>query len=89
MNEVETVKDNVTNLHFQNLISPVVSLPPPTQQATFLGAVLVFVFIFFGLVGNILLITAILSVKKLRSNIINIFIVSVSNRFDTIRLTTS
>lgn len=48
----------------------------PTRQATFVGAILAFVFIFFGLIGNILLITTILSVKKLRSNIINIFIVS-------------
>ena len=54
-------------------------LREPTRQATFFGAILVFVFIFFGLVGNIILITAILSVKKLRSNIINIFIVSVSD----------
>lgn len=49
----------------------------PTRQVTFIGAILAFVFIFFGLIGNILLITTILSVKKLRSNIINIFIVSV------------
>ncbi|CAF2071801.1 unnamed protein product [Rotaria magnacalcarata] len=48
----------------------------PTRQATFIGAILAFVFIFLGLVGNILLITTILSVKKLRTNIINIFIVS-------------
>lgn len=49
----------------------------PTRQATLIGAILAFVFIFLGLIGNFLLITAILSVKKLRSNIINIFIVSV------------
>jgi hypothetical protein len=49
----------------------------PTRQATFIGAILAFVFIFAGLIGNILLITTILSVKKLRANIINIFIVSV------------
>ncbi len=52
-------------------------LGQPTRQATYIGAILAFVFIFFGLIGNILLITTILSVKKLRSNIINIFIVSV------------
>ncbi len=49
----------------------------PTRQATFVGAILAFVFIFFGLIGNVILITTILSVKKLRTNIINIFIVSV------------
>ena len=58
------------------LASPL--LRQPTRQATYLGAILAFVFIFFGLIGNILLITTILSVKKLRINIINIFIVSVS-----------
>jgi len=52
----------------------------PTRQATFVGAILAFVFIFFGLIGNIILITTILSVKKLRSNIINIFIVSVREK---------
>ncbi|CAF0887144.1 unnamed protein product [Rotaria sp. Silwood1] len=52
------------------------TLQQPTRQATFIGAILAFVFIFLGLVGNILLITTILSVKKLRTNIINIFIVS-------------
>lgn len=52
----------------------------PTRQATFVGAILAFVFIVFGLIGNIILITTILSVKKLRSNIINIFIVSVRRR---------
>lgn len=51
----------------------------PTREATYLGAIIAFVFIFFGLIGNILLITTILSVKKLRTNIINIFIVSVSS----------
>jgi len=50
----------------------------PTREVTFIGAIFAFVFIFFGLIGNILLIATILSVKKLRSNIINIFIVSVS-----------
>ena len=52
----------------------------PTRQATTVGAILAFVFIFFGLVGNLILITTILSVRKLRSNIINIFIVSVKYR---------
>jgi flagellar biosynthesis protein FlhB len=52
-------------------------LRQPTRQATLIGAILAFVFIFFGLIGNLLLITTILSVKKLRMNIINIFIVSV------------
>lgn len=52
----------------------------PTRQVTFIGAILAFVFIFLGLIGNLLLITTILSVRKLRTNIINIFIVSV--RFD-------
>ena len=60
-------------------------LTQPTRQVTFIGAILVFVFIFVGLVGNLLLITTILSVKKLRTNIINIFIVSVrqqASRFE-------
>ncbi|CAF0924227.1 unnamed protein product [Adineta ricciae] len=48
----------------------------PTRQATFIGAIVAIVFIFFGLIGNLILITTILSVRKLRSNIINIFIVS-------------
>ncbi|CAF1479890.1 unnamed protein product [Didymodactylos carnosus] len=48
----------------------------PTREATFIAAMFAFVFIFIGLVGNIILLATILSVKKLRSNIINIFIVS-------------
>ena len=83
MNEASTddwsIKVNLTNHHQQQLIFTE-QLREPTRQATFLGAILAFVFIFFGLIGNILLITTILSVKKLRSNIINIFIVSV--RYD-------
>ncbi len=57
------------------------SIAQPTRQATFIGAILAFVFIFCGLIGNILVITTILSVKKLRTNIINIFIVSVRYNF--------
>ncbi|CAF0755524.1 unnamed protein product [Didymodactylos carnosus] len=48
----------------------------PTREATFIAAMFAFIFIFIGLVGNIILLATILSVKKLRSNIINIFIVS-------------
>jgi len=69
-----SIKTNITN-HNQFIFSDQVR--QPTRQATFIGAILAFVFIFFGLIGNIILITTILSVKKLRSNIINIFIVSV------------
>ena len=58
------------------------SIIQPTRQATFIGAILAFVFIFCGLIGNILVITTILTVKKLRTNIINIFIVSV--RYDLV-----
>lgn len=68
------IKPNLTDQH------PLVftdRLRLPTRQATFVGAILAFVFIIFGLIGNVLLITTILSVKKLRANIINIFIVSV------------
>ncbi|CAF1667654.1 unnamed protein product, partial [Adineta ricciae] len=65
---------NSTISNQTTLTSPL--LRQPTRQATYLGAILAFVFIFFGLIGNILLITTILSVKKLRINIINIFIVS-------------
>ena len=67
-----TLTPSPTNLTHHLLI--------PTRQATFIGAIVAIVFIFFGLIGNLILITTILSVKKLRSNIINIFIVSV--RFD-------
>ncbi len=69
-----SIKSNITS-HDQLILSE--HFKSPTRQATFIGAILAFVFIFFGLIGNLLLITTILSVKKLRSNIINIFIVSV------------
>ena len=69
-----SIRTNSTN---DNHLSLTDQLTQPTKQATFVGAILAFVFIFFGLIGNIVLITTILSVKKLRSNIINIFIVSV------------
>jgi hypothetical protein len=74
-----SIKINST-LHHQTLSTDQLATQP-TRQATFIGAILAFVFIFFGLIGNILVITTILSVKKLRVNIINIFIVSV--RFKT------
>ncbi len=73
---------NLTIQH-QQIISD--QLRQPTEQATFIGAILAIVFIFFGLIGNIILITTILSVKKLRSNIINIFIVSV--RYNSVSYT--
>jgi hypothetical protein len=69
-----SIRANITN---DDQLSFTDQLRQPTKQATFVGAILAFVFIFFGLIGNIILITTILSVKKLRSNIINIFIVSV------------
>jgi hypothetical protein len=84
MNEATLVTSNdwtiKANLTSYNQLIYHDQLSQPTRQATFVGAILAFVFIFVGLIGNILLITTILSVKKLRSNIINIFIVSV--RFD-------
>jgi hypothetical protein len=72
-----SIRTNLTNSN-QMIFNDQVRLP--TRQATFIGAILAFVFIFFGLIGNIILITTILSVKKLRSNIINIFIVSVRDK---------
>jgi len=82
MNEVTIVSLSDFSLKFNSTINYQTILTDqllkqPTRQVTFIGAILAFVFIFFGLIGNILLITTILSVKKLRSNIINIFIVSV------------
>lgn len=85
MNEITTttiILINNNSLKFNSTISSQLFITEqlskqPTRQVTFIGAILAFVFIFFGLIGNILLITTILSVKKLRSNIINIFIVSV------------
>ncbi|CAF0752552.1 unnamed protein product [Adineta steineri] len=69
-----SVNTTLSNYYQQKNFS---NLPrEPTRQATFIGAILAIVFIFFGLIGNIILITTILSAKKLRSNIINIFIVS-------------
>jgi hypothetical protein len=81
MDEATLVTSNnwsiTTNLTIQHQQIFSDQLRQPTEQATFIGAILAIVFIFFGLIGNIILITTILSVKKLRSNIINIFIVSV------------
>ncbi len=82
MNEVTIVSLSDFSLKFNSTINYQAILTDqllkqPTRQVTFIGAILAFVFIFVGLIGNILLITTILSVKKLRSNIINIFIVSV------------
>ncbi|CAF0809238.1 unnamed protein product [Rotaria sordida] len=80
MNEATLVTSNIWSIKanltssYQQTISD--QLRQPTRQATFIGAILAFVFIFFGLIGNIILITTILSVKKLRSYTINIFIVS-------------
>ena len=71
-----TMKSNLSNAQHQFFLD---QSKFPTRQATTVGAILAFVFIFFGLVGNLILITTILSVKKLRSNIINIFIVSVKS----------
>ncbi len=82
MNEVTIVSSNnislnlTSTIYYQTILADQLS-KRPTRQVTFIAAILAFVFIFFGLIGNILLITTILSVKKLRSNIINIFIVSV------------
>ena len=80
MNEVTVVPSNALLLQMNSTIRYQIT-QRPTEQATFFGAIFAFVFIFFGLIGNVLLITTILSVKKLRSNIINIFIVSVRENF--------
>ncbi len=86
MNEVTVIPSSTlllkmnSTLQYQTTITSHIS-QRPTEQATFIGAIFAFVFIFFGLIGNLLLITTILSVKKLRSNIINIFIVSVRQNF--------
>jgi flagellar biosynthesis protein FlhB len=89
MNEITIIPSNNTSIKFNSTIYYETTIidqlsKQPTRQVTFIGAILAFVFIFFGLIGNILLITTILSVKKLRSNIINIFIVSVSFRLYSI-----
>ena len=82
MNEVTIIPSNGWLLANYSIILNQTSSPPsqdlqPTERATFIGAIFAFVFILVGLIGNVLLITTILSVKKLRTNIINIFIVSV------------
>ncbi|CAF3619264.1 unnamed protein product [Adineta steineri] len=65
-----------STIHNQTISSTDSVVHRPTRQVTYIGAILAFVFIFFGLIGNVILITTILSVKKLRTNTINIFIVS-------------
>ena len=71
-----SMKANVSNSYQLTTLSN--QIRQPTREATLIGAIFAFVFIVFGLIGNIIVITTILSVKKLRSNIINSFIVSVS-----------
>ncbi|CAF0893951.1 unnamed protein product [Brachionus calyciflorus] len=48
----------------------------PSRLGSALGGIIAFFFIIFGLLGDALIITAILSKKDLRKNLINIFIVS-------------
>lgn len=48
----------------------------PSRFGSALGASVAFFFIFFGIIGDTLIISAILSKKELRTNLINIFIVS-------------
>ncbi|RNA27148.1 trapped in endoderm-1-like [Brachionus plicatilis] len=48
----------------------------PSRFGSALGATAAFFFIFFGIIGDSLIIAAILSKKELRTNLINIFIVS-------------
>jgi hypothetical protein len=48
----------------------------PSRQITALGAILTFIFITLGLCGNLIILVLILSKRELRSNIVNIFIVS-------------
>jgi len=48
----------------------------PSRQITALGAILTFIFITLGLCGNLIILVLILGKRELRSNIVNIFIVS-------------
>ena len=48
----------------------------PSRLGTALGAIIAFVFTIFGLIGDLLIIVAILQKAQLRNNLVNIFIVS-------------
>lgn len=50
--------------------------PPPSRFGSALGASVAFIFIVFGMLGDTLIIAAILSKRELRNNMVNIFIVS-------------
>ncbi|CAF3339406.1 unnamed protein product [Rotaria socialis] len=76
MNQTTVITFSHVSMRVNSTLPSDQAVGQPTRQATFIGAILAFVFIFLGLIGNILLITTILSVRKLRTNIINIFIVS-------------
>lgn len=52
------------------------SFLPPSRLGGALGASVAFIFIVFGVLGDTLIILAILSKRELRKNIVNIFIVS-------------
>ena len=47
----------------------------PSRLGTIIGSIAAFIFMFFGLAGNILIIVAILRSPKLRSNLVNIFVI--------------
>jgi hypothetical protein len=48
----------------------------PSRLGTALGAIIAFLFIIFGLVGDFLILISILTKRELRNNLVNIFIVS-------------
>ena len=52
------------------------SIQIPSKQITAFGAILTFIFISLGLCGNLIILVLILGKRELRSNIVNIFIVS-------------
>lgn len=48
----------------------------PSRLGSAFGAAVAFIFIFFGIIGDTIIIISILSSKKLRNNLVNLFIVS-------------
>jgi hypothetical protein len=56
--------------------APVPGQLPPSRLGSALGAIIAFLFIVFGIFGDTLIITAILTKRDLRNNLLNIFIVS-------------
>jgi hypothetical protein len=65
-----------TNESSSSSLSVMQSQQSPSRLGTALGAIIAFLFIIFGLVGDFLIIISILSKRDLRNNLVNIFIVS-------------